>query len=36
MYLDDRIAAPLDSISYYVQPVFVNFSEGSLVGPAEF
>lgn len=36
MYLDDRIAAPLDSINYYVQPVFVNFSEGSLVGPAEF
>jgi len=36
MYLDERIAAPLESIRYYAQPVFVNLSEGSMVGPAEF
>jgi hypothetical protein len=36
IYLDDRIAAPLDTIGYYLQPVFVNFSEGALAGPAEF
>lgn len=35
IYVDDRLAAPLGNISYYVKPVFTNFNEGPLVGPAE-
>jgi hypothetical protein len=35
VYLDDRFSASLNEVSYYVRPVFLNFEQGQLVGPAK-
>ena len=35
VYLDDRLSASLNEVSYYLRPVFLNFEQGQLVGPAK-
>jgi hypothetical protein len=35
VYLDDRLKASLTEVSYYVQPIFQNFSQGQLIGPVK-
>ena len=35
VYLDDKLKAPLTEVSYYVQLIFQNFSQGQLVGPVK-
>lgn len=35
MYLDDETKASLNDVSYYVLPVFTDFKQGNVFGPAE-
>lgn len=35
VYLDDRLKASLNDVSYYIQPIFQNFSQGRLIGPVK-
>lgn len=35
MYLDDETRASMDGVSYYALPVFADFTQGNMFGPAE-
>jgi hypothetical protein len=35
VYMDDKLLASADDVSYYLRLVFTDFKQGKLVGPAE-
>jgi hypothetical protein len=35
VYMDDKLLAPADDVSYYLRLVFTDFKQGKMIGPAE-